>query len=346
MPHGSTVQLFAEISGLLERHCEISEDDLLFLTHFAFASIFSDCIDIPPCLLLSGSRSEAVTILRLMRWVCRHPIPLADGRLHDFPEGLNPTRLIGRPGVQIEKVLGPLQLPGFGVCRGKSFHQESSATAMFVSDAELESSLAEGCLRISLAPWRRFLSGADEQNEEPAIQELQAKLLDYRLQYFARVKKSSFDIPAFSGPTRQLARTLGACLFDAPELQNRLVTLLQPLHEVARSDRISTITCTLLESLVTLCHERRASTYVGEVAEVTNQLLARRNETLRLSPRETGGHLKSLGFHTVRLDSGGRGLRFGQADYMRVHKLARSYGAPALEKGLQGCPHCKELRGD
>jgi hypothetical protein len=343
-PYGSTVQLFNEVNGLLARYSELTESDLSLLTHFVFASFFSDCTRIAPCLLLSGSRAEAIALLRMLRWVCRLAILLTDGGLYDFPGGLKPTRLICQAGAKIEKLLAPLQLSGFGISRNGSVREICSATAIYTCEGELQSSFADGCLRISIAPSRRLLSVSDEQREEATIAALQNTLLDYRIENFAKVRGSDFDIPEFSGSTRELARSLAACVVDAPELQEQLVALLQPHDEALRSERTPNIAGTLLEVLLMFCHERRKSAYVSEVADDANKLFARRKDILTVSARETGGRLKSLGFHTVRLDAGGRGLRFGQADCNRIHHLARRYEVPALGKGLPGCPHCKQIR--
>jgi hypothetical protein len=45
----------------------------------------------------------------------------------------------------------------------------------------------------------------------------------------------------------------------------------------------------------------------------------------------------------TRLDAGGRGLKLTRGVCARIHQLARDFGVPAIEKGLPGCPDCKQI---
>ncbi|SRR5713226_3437582 len=342
--YGSTEQLFSEVRDLLTKYSELSQDAVSLLTHFVFASFFINCVRIAPCLLLSGARAEAIALLRMLSWVCRHPILSADIGLCAFPGGLKPTRLICQPGAKIEKLLAPLQLSGFGISSNGSLREICSATALYLCGEELQTSFADGCLRIPIAPSRTLLSVSDEQREGDAIASLQSKLLSYRVTNFAKVRSSDFDMAEFSGPTRELARALGACIVDAPDLNRRLLEILRPYDAAARSSRTTTIACILLEALLMFCHERRESVHVGEVAKIANEILSRRGEALTMNPRETGAKLKSLGFLTTRVDAGGRGLYLLQEDCERIHNSARAHGVPSLREGVPGCPQCQRTR--
>ena len=157
------------------------------------------------------------------------------------------------------------------------------------------------------------------------------------------MKASDFDVPEFSGSIRGLARTLGACIVEAPDLQACLVAQLQAHDEAVRLDRVSEIHSILVEALLVCCHERRSAVHVCEIADLANDILSRQGEILRLSAREVGGKLKTLGFRTTRLDSAGRGLYLLGENCKHIHELAKSYGVPSLREGLHGCPHCQEL---
>ena len=269
---------------------------------------------------------------------------LANPGLGSEYEHLDFTCLIylSQPDAKIEKLLAVAHLSRFGVFRHGSLHEICGATAIYVRSPSLGSPFADGCLRISVPPARELLKSVDETRERRVLEELQAKMLNYRLMNYGKVKSSNFDVLQFTGPTRSLARSLGACIVDASDHQTRVAALLQNHDEAARAERAAEFESVLLESLIVLCHERKTAVHVGQVTEIANGILSRRGESLILSPRQTGSKLKGLGFRTTRLDSGGRGLYLLGEIRKHVHKLARSYTVPSLQSGLPGCPDCKE----
>ena len=172
--------------------------------------------------------------------------------------------------------------------------------------------------------------------------EIRAKLVNYRLVQYDEVRRSEFDVTGLTAPIREIALGLGACLIDAPDLQERLITLLRDQDETVRTERSAEMAPTL-ESLMVSCHERRPTLYVGEIAKSAAGILSARGEWVTLSPKEVGNKLKLLGLHTVPLDAVGRGLKLTREVCARIHQLARDFGVPAIEKGLPGCPDCKQI---
>jgi hypothetical protein len=344
MPYGSTPELFDQICGLITRNSELADDAACLVAHFVFATFFCDCLQLAPCLLVQGESIAAAALLRILSWVCRHPLLLANPGLGSEYEHLDFTCLIylSQPDAKIEKLLAVSHLSRFGVFRHGSLHEICGAKAIYVRSPSLGSPFADGCLRISVPPARELLKSVDETRERRVLEELQAKMLNYRLMNYGKVKSSNFDVLQFTGPTRSLARSLGACIVDASDHQTRVAALLQNHDEAARAERAAEFESVLLESLIVLCHERKTAVHVGQVTEIANGILSRRGESLILSPRQTGSKLKGLGFRTTRLDSGGRGLYLLGEIRKHVHKLARLYTVPSLQSGLPGCPDCKE----
>ena len=348
MPYGSTPELFDQIYNLIMKHSDLSHDAACLVTYFVFATFFCDCLQLAPCLLLQGESSEAAGLLRILSWVCRHPLLLLDPRIGSEHEDLGLTCLIyfSEPEAKIEKLLAVSHLSRFGVFRQGSLHEIGGAKAIYVRWPRLRSPVADECLRVSVAPARELLNPADETRERPVLEELQAKMLNYRLRNYGKVKSSNFDVFKFTGPTRALARSLGACIVDASDLQSHLAALLQNHDEAVIAERAAEFESVLLEALIVLCHERRTSAHVSQVAEIANGIMTRRGESVILSPRETGSKLKVLGFRTTRLDAGGRGLYLLGKLRRQIHKLAHSYMVPSLQNGMPGCPDCQEiLRG-
>jgi hypothetical protein len=336
----STKELFRKICGLIMKYSALPADQAFQLTCFVLATHFVDCVDIAPCVLLLGLASaEALGVLQLLSWVCRHPVLLTDVGL-GIPDFLRPTRLICQANASVQRLMPAWQFPRFGFSRGGSLRELSSATVIFVAGEELKSLFADSCLWISVAPGGRLVSCRDEQRESAQIASLQNQLLSYRLQNYEKVRTSDFDVPEVAGSFRRLGRTLGACIVDAPDLRARLVQQLRELDAETNLDQIKQILAVLIEAMLVCCHERRSTVHVGEIAKLANTIFLQRGEILQLKPREVGAKLKDLGFRTTKIDSGGRGLYLLGENCKRIHELARAYRVPSLQSGLPGCPHC------
>jgi hypothetical protein len=345
-PYGSTEALFHETVEFIEEFSGLKGDEVTLLSFFSFCSFFPDCVSMSPCVLVHGSSpTECISLLRVLGCICRHPVLLASAALSGLPEQLTPTRLICQSDSTVEKFLAVLQFPGFRVAHAQGLRQLSGATAINVSTAELKSAFTSSCIWLHVPPVGKSFSTQDEQRVAPRIDELQNRLLDYRLQNYPKVSTSTFDVPAFAGSTRDLARTLGACIIDASELQARLVRLLQTRDEAERVGRTSTLDCVVVEALVVCCHERRPSVHVAQLTGLVNAILSRNREVLNLGERQVGTILKKLGFRTTKLDKNGRGIYLLNGQCARIHELARSYGVPTVARGgLPGCPYCHPPR--
>jgi hypothetical protein len=292
-----------------------------------------------------SANTEAKALLRVLSWFCWHPLLLVDDAgIDQLPENLTTTRFIYAPGpsTKLRKLVSNLQASGFGVFRNGSLREGCGAIVIYSGPADLGGSCDDTCLRIPVAPARRLLRPGDEQRYHSAVEEIRAKLLNYRLVNYDEVRRSDFDLTDLTGPTREIARGLGACLVDAPDLRNRLIALLRDQDESVRIERSAAMS-PVLESLIVVCHERRTVVHVGDIAKTANEILSLRGEWATLSPKEVGSKLKLLGFCTTRLDAGGRGLRLTREICARIHKTARAFGVPATEKGLPGCPDCKQM---
>jgi hypothetical protein len=347
MPHGPIPQLVTQVSSILMQTSELSEDDAFLAAVFEVASFFADVVP-TLCLWLQGSaKIEAQALLRVLSWFCWHPILLVDDAgIDQLPEHLTTTRLIyaPEPSAPLRKMVSHLQAFGFGVLRGGSLRESRGATVIYSGPTDKGSACADGCLHIPVAPGRQLLRPCDEERYHASVEEIRAKLLNYHLMNYQEVRLSEFDVTGFTGSTRQIARDLGACLVDAPDLRARLIALLREQNDHERMERSAEMS-PVLESLLLFCHERRTAVHVGDVARTASEILSLRGESASLSPKEAGSKLRLLGFHTSRLDAGGRGLRLTSEIRSRIHKAARAFELPATEKGLPGCPDCKQMLG-
>jgi len=339
-PCGSTKILFNDVCKFAARSLIVNEDQASLLASFCFASFFCDCLTMSPCLLLFGPFClAAVSVLRFLGCMCRHPVLLAESTSRALPRELRPTRLICQPDARLNRLLAALQFSGFGIS-DRGLRQVSGAAAVYVGAMELKSLFADAGVWIPVSPMLRSFSTQDEVREVATINNLQNRLLMYRLQNFAQVKSSQFDAPEFCGSTREMARALGRCIVDAADLQARLLDLLKPRDDAERTEGIGRLEAVVVEALVVLCHEKRPSVHVGQVAELANLILSRSGESFQLSPKEVGAKMKQLGLRTTRLDSAGRGIYLLSERCALIHKLGREFGVPTLRKGRPGCPSC------
>ncbi len=291
--------------------------------------------------MLSGDSMGAASLLRLLGCITYHALLLADCATNSTAYELRPTRLILQADSRVDALLAPLQFPGFAIS-ARGLRQVSGAVALYVGDFELRSRHLEAALFFPVPPTLRFFSPQDELRNALKINELQNRLLQYRLQNLNAVMVSDFDVPTLSGSSRVVAQMLGQCIVDAPGCQGRVANLLQSRDEESRVERSSGLDAVIIEALVVLCHEQRPSVHLGEVAEIANALLTRNEEVLKLKPRKVSAIMKKMGLISCRLDSGGRGIYLLREQCALIHRLGSHYGVASLVQGLPGCPHCRD----
>jgi hypothetical protein len=237
--------------------------------------------------------------------------------------------------------LGALQFSGFGIS-GKEFRELTATTIVYVEETNLKSPFADVGFCFAVPPAISLFSEQDERREAFRINSLQNKLLEYRLQNFSKIALSDFDAPNFYGASREMARSLGRCIVDAPELQTKIINLLAPRNDADQVEGTNRLAAVIAEALVVCCHEQKLSVHVGEIATLVNAILTRNGEFVQLRPRQVGAKLKRMGFCTTRLDSAGRGIYLLKEQCAQIHELARSLRVPTLRESLPGCPHCKQ----
>jgi len=317
----------------------MNEEESALMASFSLSSYFSDCFTMSPSLLLFGEPLVAISLLRVLACVCRHSVLSIGWNAGALPPELHPTHLIGQIDGRVERQLVGFQFPGFGVLNAQP-RQWSGASVIYAGDSEPNSPFAENCLRLWVSSANRSFGLWEEEPEAAGIIRLQNQLLMYRLENHSKVKASRFTVPDFCSITGEHARTLGRCIVDAPELQSQLTELLRTRNDAEQTESAGKLDAMVMEALLVCCHERKPSVHVGQIATLVNTILTRDEETLELSAKQVGSRMKKLGFRTVRLDAGGRGIYLLNGECARIHQLVRSFRAAASREHLPGCPHC------
>lgn len=332
------VQNFRDTLRLPTREAQVS-------AYFDISTTFVDCLRIAPCLtVFAAETGDALQYLQVLGASSRHALTLADlqsGGVSQLPRGLYPTLLFCQSAFSSAAVRSLLasQHRGFGVLQRAGIADLYCAKAMIVDEGTPEDLAAMPCAQIYLAPDRDLPVVSDAALKKIAMT-FQPRLLDYRLKNHVAVRNSTFDVPQFEGPIREMARAFGACIVDDPELQAGVVAVLRAEDEATRGARWIKPDSLVVEALMVVCHEPgRTSVYVGDLTKVLNGILAGRQETVELESRRVGQILRSLNLVGGR-DAKGYGFLLLNEVRRRIHALARRLDVPQLRENVERCDYC------
>jgi len=343
----STGDLFTAIRDLFTQH-GFSDDVSLLATHFVFATWFPELLAIAPCLVIGGPRSEALLLLDLLGSVVRRPLHFGDLErtiLTCLPYELQPTLLLrhqsSRP--RAKELLAISSRRGCQLARGTNVVNAFHSKAIYCGTALTNDDLGGGAIRVQLAPIRGPLPVLSPEDQLRIAKEFQPKLLAYRAGSHLAVSRSTFDLPELSSEIRILARTLGACVVGAPEIQADLKRILESHDAEARAEHWCDVRCVAIEALLAFCHTRPdAKVYVAEITAAIEEIQKNSGETGALEARQIGEILRSLGIHSKR-DRQGFSIVLTERMRRQVHDLARDFEVAPLEEGGASCSLCAEL---
>ena len=348
--YGSTERLFTAVRESFTTHGFPTEVALL-TTRFVFPTWFPECLPAAPSLSIVGPLPEANLLLQLLGCLVRHPLPLAEvsrASLCSLPMDLQPTLLIdqGNFSPSTRRLLSASNNRNAYVPWKGALVNIYCPKAVYRGDTVGDGLFGDAALQINLAPSRARLPIVSAKTQQEIATELQPQLLAYRLKNIAKVRESEFDLPTFASPIRILARVLGACIVDAPELQAGLVPLLEEHQERMRGERWIDLRCVVIEALLYYCHNgEKDRVHVGEIADVVGAILKGRGETPPSDPKPIGGILRLLQFSPKR-DSKGYAIRLTEEVRREVHRLTSDYEVAAVQEGVALCPHCLEILGN
>jgi len=179
------------------------------------------------------------------------------------------------------------------------------------------------------------------------VQSFQNRLFDYRLKHMVRVHDSEFDASDLPPDTRAVANALGACIVDAPELQEELVSLLAPPAQQQLGERSNSLEALVAEATLRLCHQGKLQIFVREIADEVNRIQTSRGETVNFTAEKVGHKLKKIGLYTRRLGSAGNGLLVDRATRVLVHEVASALLGAGFSSDDENvhCPLCDENKG-
>jgi hypothetical protein len=160
-------------------------------------------------------------------------------------------------------------------------------------------------------------------------------LEQYREKNLDHVRHWTWVPCGLSSQTAAIATALGRGVVDAPELRQKLITLLQVQDRQQLSQRSGTTEALVVEAVLALSRQDREHAFTSEIADEANRLLELRGERLKLSPETVGRRLCQLGLRTRCLTLAGNGLTFDKATVAVIQQLAAVYVEEDLLVGTE-----------
>ena len=348
--YDSVRQLFDDVRALIEKYTGLCGKWASLAAYSVLASWVVDCIETPICLSIVGPEStQGRQLFRLLACLYRRALLLSELSLagvYGLPMDLCPALFIDQfePNEELHRLLRASGTRDTYVPRNGRLMNLCCAKVISSEVPLYEAAAGGSFIEIPVTTLHEPLPTLDQRTQQQIADDFQPKLLMFRLKTYKRVGDSDFDVPQFAPPIRELARTLGACVSQEPELIAEIVPLLAEQSERALSERPIDLHAVVVEAMLLLCHEgKKESVHVKTIAARVNKILEQRGEMFEMGPKPVGNRMRALGFPTQRLDAAGRGLLLCDAVRRHIHKLASDHQIPILRGGLPLCRHCMPL---
>jgi hypothetical protein len=333
--YGSPRKLLRRIREFFERYAGLPQPESALITAWAASSWFPDSLSSPPTLLISGPEmDDAIRLFRLLHCVCRRPVILGDLSRTAFLAlaPLGATLLINQPDLspKIRALWSTSNYRGVHVFGNSRVNSVASSKAIFVGMADARED--EG-LHLALPPAHCDLPPLDECQLAAIAEELQPRLLDYRLRNLDAVRNFS---PSKLGSTfvgSEVARNLAAGVLGEAEIVESIAPFLRLLEQDKIAQRCCDVHLAMIEVAWTPSHEDR-EIGISRLTELTNTILRSRGEILEYTAAEIGWKLRNFGFRHHR-NGKGMVLQFSHENRSLIHQLATHWSL-----NLRPVPDC------
>lgn len=348
-PFGTTQKLMEEIFDIVKKYTSLSNDHALLAAHSVLASWFVDATDCPVSLVLYGPDCpQGQRLFRILSYLYRRAVVVGEINLASLcalPMDFSPSLFIERydHSPQIQRVIRATRTRGYIPSKGKLV--TTRCTTVIYSEEPLNGVIPDSsAIEIPVMRTRDPLPALNGDTQQIVADEFQPKLLMYRLVNYMHVLNSTFDAAPLTSTVNDLARSLGTCVVDAPEHQGNIVRLLKKKDVEVNEDSFWDLRLTVLEAMLSICHEKKESVYVSEVAKKANSILEKRGESFVMTARAVGSKLREMDLSTRRMGAAGRGMLLTREIQMRVHRLALENRLNLKQGGECQCEDCEELK--
>jgi hypothetical protein len=337
------VQIFTWIKQSIVAQTRLPEAVSSLVTFWVISTWFQEALTVLPCLVISGPAHDATLVLRVLNDFCRGPALLAGFRRSDLIT-LNSgraTMLISEPNLdnRAAALLGNLTNQGFMIVEERSLICCARSRAIYVGEDPAIRRIQHS-IYIHITP-------TDAEPPTPPqwlqqnIEDVPSHLDRYREKNLDHVRRLEFSPSGVSLETAAIAKALGSCIVDAPDLQEKLVALLKAQDQQHLSQRSDTVDAVIVEAALALSRHGTEHVYAREIAAEVDRLLEARGEGMKLRPEKVGHRLRKLGLPTRRLTQAGNGLVWDKATIASLQQLAAVYVGEDLLAKTENL-HCSQ----
>ena len=348
-PFGTTRQLLDEICQIVKRFTYLEDEYVLLAGNSVLASWFPDATDLPVALVICGPQCpQGTRLFRVLSCLYRRALLVGEislASLCSLPMDFSPSVFFEchDHSPQIQRVIRATRRRGNIPSRGKLL--STRCTTVIYTEDPLNGGIPDdGAIEIPVSHSRSPLPLLNEDMQQGIAEKFQPKLLMYRLMNYAKVLNSTFDAAPLSSSVNDLARALGACIVDDPDRQAHIVRLLQKKDKEVIEDCSWDLRVTVLDAMLSLCHKKKESVYVSEIANEANSILENRGESFVMTARAVGSKLRVLDLITGRMGAAGRGILLTREIQERIHRLAWDNKLLQQSRRQNNCDDCAELR--
>lgn len=345
-PSTNVTDVFTDIGSLVDRCMYMPFQSKLLASAYALATWFVDRLPVAPYLSIVGPLNSGKTrLLSILHVVCRRPIlagEISRATLQSLPGDICPTLLCDeaelghdRLSRDLERVLRTGNVPGVHTLKQGKALTTYCAKAFCSRQPFGDAALSSRMIRISVSPAQQPTPDPRPEQLASIARPLQAKLLRFRLDNYHQVQPPAVP-QALTPRGRDLARALAAPLFQDPQLQRRIIELVESHDEQGRLERQGEPEWLVVDHLFVRCH-LYPLVLVGTLAEQLNRNLKEQGDIRRLSAKRVGLILSALGIpRREGRTNAGYVVDLEGAVKLRIHELARSLGILRQPQ----CPLC------
>jgi hypothetical protein len=349
-PYGTTTELFTRIHLKIAEQTQLSDSLCALLTFWIFSTWFHEAVSIAPCLAITGSPYEGDVVLRTLRTFCYRPMLLI-GSNRAVLKGIDwyykRTLLISAPNLdnQMAALVGSSTSPGYMTLVEAKYCDLFGSKALYLGeDLPMKmKSMLQHCVHIHATATLKAGTRHAPSLSNETIQDIQNQLLQYRMNNLPKLYRSWLNAPELSAETHAIAKALGSCMIDAPDLQAKLVSLLTPYAAQQIAERSDSLEALTVGATLRLSHKGKGQIFAREIAAEVNRMQEERGQTLPFNPEKAGHKLKKVGLLTRRLSQAGNGLIMDHPTVVLIHELAADYSMEDVspEAGNMHCPLCE-----
>ena len=336
--------MFTRIKHTIKARTNLSDADVAVAAFWVISTWFQEALIVLPCLVITGPAHEATELLRVLHDLCRESLLLAGFRRGDLRDVSRRTLLISEPNLnnQTAALLGNLTNRGFAIVEQRSYLYCHSSKAVYIGDDPTRIRRIQHAIYIDVTPALNPAKGIPPEGIDRAIEDLNGYLAKYRESNLAQVRQLAFNPTGVSPETGAVAKALGSCIVDSPDLQSALVSILAPRDRQQISERLDTAEALIVEAVLALSRAGAEQLYACQIAVEVNRLMEVRGERSKLSPEKVGHRLRKLCLPTQRLSQAGNGLVMDKETIMRLQMLSAMYvGEDQLV--LNEVLHCSQV---